>query len=188
MRSTLLALPLALVVTACDMPSPQSPAEPIGEYPVWGKGFGEQAAQPAADSLLSGDSPGGEGTEPGAEGPAPSEAPNAAETSGGGGSATPNMPSPFANEDWGGGDVAYGKQVFTNQCARCHGMEGKGGMMPGVGMVPTLRDPRWHERMSDKQLASSIAHGKGAMPPFMQVLDGKELRGVIAYVRSLKKQ
>lgn len=180
MRSTLLALPLALVVTGCDMPTPQSPAEPIGEYPVWGKGFGEQAAQPAGeDSLFAG----GGAKE---EGPAPSEAPNAAAESGGGGSATPNMPSPFANEDWGGGDAAYGKQVFTNQCARCHGMEGKGGMMPGVGMVPTLRDPNWHARMSDKQLASTIAHGKGAMPSFMQLLDGKELRGVIAYLRTLK--
>lgn len=181
MRSTLLALPLALVVTACDMPSPQSPAEPIGEYPVWGQGFGEEAAQPSADSLLSGDGAGG------SEGPAPSEAPNAAEASGGGGSVTPNMRNTFSNEDWGGGDLSFGKQVFTNHCARCHGMEGKGGMMPGVGMVPTLRDPRWHARMTDKQLASSIAHGKGAMPPFMQVLDGNELRGVIAYVRSLKK-
>ena len=186
MRSTLLALPLALVVTACDMPSPQSPAEPIGEYPVWGKGFGEQAAQPSADSLLS-DPAAGDGDEK-AEGPAPSAAPNAAETSGGGGSATPNMPSPFANEDWGGGDVGYGQQVFTNQCARCHGMEGKGGMMPGVGMVPTLRDPMWHERTTDKQLASTIAHGKGAMPSFMQLLDGKELRGVIAYIRTLKNE
>lgn len=167
---------LALLLTAavgCEMPSPQASAEPIGEYPVWGQGFGEQASQPAQDSLLA------------PEGPAPSEGPNAAESSGGGGSATPNMPSPFANEDWSGGDVTFGKQVFTNQCARCHGMEGKGGNVPGVGMVPTLRDPNWHERTTDKQLASTIAHGKGAMPSFMEKLDGRELRGLIAFLRSL---
>lgn len=178
MKRSLLALPLALVVVGCDMPSPQSPAEPIGEFPVWGQGFGEQAAQPAADSLLAGGA--------GGEGPAPADTPNAADTSGGGGSTTPNQPSPFANENWSDGDASYGKQVFTNQCARCHGLEGKGGMMAGVGMVPTLRDPAWHERMTDKQLASTIAHGKNAMPSFMEILDGKELRGVIAYVRSLK--
>jgi mono/diheme cytochrome c family protein len=161
------------------MPSPQAPAEPIGEYPVWGEGFGQQAAQPAgADSLLAAGA---------AEGPVPTAGTDKAGESGGGGSATPNQPSPFANEDWSGGDVEYGKQVFLNNCARCHGADGKGGNKPGVGVVPTLRDPGWHERMTEKMLASTIAHGKGVMPGFMKSLDGKQLRGVIAFVRTLKR-
>ena len=82
--------------------------------------------------------------------------------------------------------LATGRAVFKDKCARCHGMEGKGGNMPGVGVVPPLRDAAWHERTTDKLIASTIAHGKGAMPGFMQELDGKELRGVIAFVRSLK--
>jgi mono/diheme cytochrome c family protein len=164
---------LLLVAVGCDMPTPQAPAEAIGEYPVWGQGFGEEANLPRDDSLLA------------PEGPAPSDDPNAAATSGGGGSTTPNQPSPFANESWSGGDASYGKQVFATQCASCHGMEGKGGNVPGVGMVPTLRDPSWHERTTEKQLASTIAHGKGAMPGFMDKLDGKELRGLIAFLRSL---
>lgn len=170
----------------CEMPTPQSPAEPIGEYPSWGKGFGEEAIQPAGAGSLFAGGP-SMGSTGGVEGDVPQDTPNAAATSGGGGSTTPNQPNPFANEDWSGGDLETGKRVFVNQCARCHGVEGKGGMMAGVGMVPTLRDPAWHDRMSDKALASTIAHGKGAMPSFMQLLDGKELRGVIAYLRTLKR-
>jgi mono/diheme cytochrome c family protein len=177
--------PVIALLSACDLPSPQAPADPIGEYPVWGQGFGDKASQPAgADSLLAGGMQGGEGGE---EGPVPSGAPNAAQESGGGGSTTPNMPNPMANEDWSGGDVAYGQQVYLNNCARCHGAEGKGGNVPAVGMVPTLRDPGWHEKATDKHLASTIAHGKGAMPGFMEKFDGRQLRGVIAYVRTLKR-
>lgn len=180
---TLLLLSAALALTACEMPSPQAPAEPIGEYPVWGQGFGKEAAQPAgSDSLLAGGGGGGD------EGPVPTGGGGAADESGGGGSATPNQPSPFANEDWSGGDATYGKTVFLNNCARCHGAEGKGGMdVMGVGPVPTLRDPGWHESTTDKQIASVIAHGKNKMPGFMGKLDGKELRGVIAFVRSIKR-
>ncbi|MFZ9887256.1 MAG: c-type cytochrome [Myxococcota bacterium] len=182
-----MSLILVVFLVGCDMPTPQSPAEPIGEYPSWGKGFGEEATQPAsAGSLLAG---GGmaAGNAEDQEGEVPRDTPNAAVSSGGGGSTTPNQPSPFANEDWSGGDIETGRRVFVNQCARCHGVEGKGGMVAGIGMVPTLRDPSWHDRMSDKALASTIAHGKGAMPSFMQLVDGKELRGVIAYVRTLKR-
>jgi len=180
-KALLYIAPLCLLF-GCEMPSPQAPAEAIGEYPVWGQGFGQDAAQPAGtDSLLAG----GSGTAD--EGPVPSGAPSAAEESGGGGSATPNQPSPFANEDWSGGDVGYGKQVFTNNCARCHRVDGKGGQNAEVGMVPTLRDPGWHERTTVKQLASTIAHGKNKMPGFMGKLDGKQLRGVIAFVRTLKR-
>jgi mono/diheme cytochrome c family protein len=100
----------------------------------------------------------------GAEGPVPTGLEGKAAQSGGGGSATPNQPSPFANEDWSGGDVSHGKQVFLNNCARCHGPDGKGGNKPGIGVVPTLRDPGWHERTTVKMLASHIAHGKGVMP------------------------
>ena len=174
---SLVLAPLAVTVVGCDIPSPQSAAEPIGEYPEWGQNFGKETSQPAAsDSLLSG------------EGPAPSDAPNNAEATGGGGATAPGMKNTFSSDDWGSGDAALGQQVFVNHCARCHGDDGRGAMMPGIGRVPTLTDPAWHQRVSDKDLASTIAHGKGAMPSFMQTLEKRELDGVIAYIRSLAKK
>lgn len=171
-----IALGLPLLLAACEMPSPQAPAEPIGEYPVWGQNFGQQNSQPAgAGSLLSG------------EGPAPSDTPDNAEASGGGGSTTPNMPNTFSSSDWSGGDADYGRQVFLNNCARCHGPEGKGGELPGIGKVPTLADPAWQQKTSDGAIASTIAHGKGTMPSFMQQLDKRELSGLIAFIRTLAK-
>lgn len=166
-----------MALGGCDHPNPQMPAEPIGEFPEWGQNFAEEESQPAgSDSLLAG------------SGPAPSDAPNNAELSGGGGSATPNMKSPFGNDDWSDGDPEFGKQVYLAHCARCHGPDGKGGNMPGVGAVPTLADPEWHARTTNKQIASTIAHGKGAMPSFMQTFDRRQLTGVIAYLRTLSER
>lgn len=168
---------------ACEVPSPQSPAEPIGAYPVWGRNF-QQAEGSAAGgpSMLAGDAPAPAAA---SEGPAPDGAPNAAELSGPGGSSAPNMQRPDAPEGYTGGDAQRGQKVFLNHCALCHGAEGKGGMRPGVGMVPTLRDPAWHARMSDDRLASTIAHGKKAMPAFADALTRGEIADVVAYLRTL---
>ena len=42
-------------------------------------------------------------------------------------------------------------------------------------------------RLSDRDMARTIALGKGAMPSFMRDLDKPKLSGVIAHIRSLKK-
>ena len=167
-----------LSVACGNMPSPQSPAEPIGEYPVWGQNFQKQNQRPSAgDSLL--------GATPGKAGSLPTDAPNEAEKTGSGGASAPNAKNTFSQGNWKAGNPELGRQVFVNQCAQCHGMDGKGGNRPGIGMVPTLTDPAWHARKSDDQLASTIAHGKGRMPPFMQKLAKAELEGVVAYIRTL---
>src|SRR5207237_153686 len=51
--------------------------------------------------------------------------------------------------DWSGGDAELGKRQFGNQCARCHGLDGKGGTVAGVGAVPSLQDPEFHKRNGD---------------------------------------
>jgi mono/diheme cytochrome c family protein len=83
--------------------------------------------------------------------------------------------------------VALGKVVWTAMCARCHGDTGEGGMQPGGVKVPALSDPAVQAALTDKQMARSIALGKGAMPSFMRELDKPKLSGVIAHIRSLKK-
>jgi mono/diheme cytochrome c family protein len=168
----------ALVATTigCVQANPREPAEPIGTFPVWGQNFQEDT-QPSNDSMLLGDT-----KTP--EGPAPKVADDSTEAKGG--SAVPAA-NPMANEDWSGGSAEAGKIVFINQCALCHGPNGKGGEKPGIGTVPTLRDPEWQDRMTDGRIAKTITHGRGAMPSFMGKLSKDDLTNVVAFVRTLKR-
>jgi hypothetical protein len=61
-------------------------------------------------------------------------------------------------------------------------------MLPGVGPVPALQDPGLQDRLSDKDMAKSVAMGKGTMPAFLRELDKSKLSGAIAYVRTLRKK
>jgi mono/diheme cytochrome c family protein len=168
---------MALGLVACDHPNPLAPAEPIGEFPQWGLDFTVEN-KAGADSMFNPNSK---------PGPAPDGAPNQAELSGGGASAVPNQPD--ANKvDVSGGDVAYGQQVFLANCAKCHGPEAKGGEIPMIGTVANLTDKAWQAKVTDAQIASTIAHGKGQkMPGFMGQLQKRELDSVVAFLRSLAR-
>jgi mono/diheme cytochrome c family protein len=167
LRAVSLVSLLLLPPLGCDMPTPLSPAEPIGAFPNWGQGFATPAEQPqsALGTGLPANHPGGSG--PGAP--------------------PPGTQMPGAVADFSGGDAALGKGVFQALCARCHGGAGEGGAMPGNVAVPPLSDAAWQERHTDAQMARTIALGKGAMPAFMSELDRDKLAAVIAYVRTLKK-
>jgi mono/diheme cytochrome c family protein len=145
---------VVVAVAACEMPTPQAPAEPIGTPPPWGEGFVLPKEQPASALGMP---------------------------------ATASAPSPGNTGEWTGGDPTLGKGVYVALCARCHGDAGEGAMVPGVGMATALSESAFQTRMSDKDMARSIALGKGAMPSFMKDLDKPKLAGVIAYIRTLKK-
>ena len=161
-------LPLLLVFTAaCEVATPLAPAEPIGTFPTWGEDFNTPKEQPASALGM-----------PAVDGaPTPSEGGTASST----GAA---MPGELKSFD--GGDVNLGKGIYTTLCARCHGAGGEGGALPGAIAVPAFNDAKWQANMTDKQMARSIALGKGAMPSFMNDLDRDKLAAVIAYVRTLK--
>lgn len=161
---------LLVAAAGCEQPNPLLPAEPIGTVPKWGQTFNEPASGTKQDSLVMG----------GEEGPAPT-GPNEPQR---GGTAVPSA-DPMAGEKWGGGDARLGAQVFAQQCAMCHGAEGTGGNVMGL-VVPTLRDAAWHDRMSDNQIAVTIAHGKGGMPAFVGKLEKSEINAVVAFLRTLK--
>ncbi len=166
-----------LAMVGCEQQNPLARAEPIGEYPAWGQDFVKDPNQASEGSLLM-PTAGGDA----AEGPVPSgESANPGQT---GGSAVPAK-NPMAAEDWSGGDAALGKTVFLNNCALCHGADGRGGQKMGM-VVPTLRNPAWHAKVSDNHIASTVSHGKGQMPSFMGKLDKAQLQGLVAYVRTLK--
>jgi mono/diheme cytochrome c family protein len=177
MRKAILPL---LFLAACDLPTPNAPADPIGEAPKWGLDFATQGGTSSTTAMMSGAQTGPTG----APGPAPAAGTGAPQQ---GGSLTPNQPNPFAGESWGGGDPKVGQQVWVTMCQRCHGAAGEGGSIPGQGVVPTLADKAWQTRTTDKDIASIIAHGKGAMPSFMSEMNKDQIDGVIAFVRTLAK-
>lgn len=152
-------------VASCDMPTPLAPAEPIGTVPNWGADFATPTQAPRS---MMGMGMGG----------APGEAPALP---------APGTPMPGAIKDFSGGDAVLGKGLYTALCARCHGDDGAGGALPGGIAVPALSDGALQARLTDAQMARTIALGKGAMPPFMQELDRDKLAAVIAFVRTMKK-
>lgn len=161
------AVGFAGLLGGCDVPTPLAPAEPIGEVPIWGEDFQTPSQQPS--SMLGA----GGGTA-------------------GGGLGNTGLPagtqSPGDTGSWSGGDPAVGKGVWVSMCARCHGENGEGGMVPGGAKVPSLADAAWQASIEDRQIARSVMLGKGAMPSFMnQGLDKPKLQGVVAYIRTLKK-
>ena len=75
-----------------------------------------------------------------------------------------------------------GKQTFASTCAGCHGLDGRGGeRAPNIVENPKL------QRFSDAQIAHIIENGvPGTGMPAFHLLARKDVRAVIAYLRSLQ--
>ncbi len=79
-------------------------------------------------------------------------------------------------------DYFKGREVYGTHCEGCHGADGRSSE-PGVpdfssgdGMVQT-----------DAELLKKLREGTSTMPAFRGILKDSEIRGVIAYLRSLQK-
>jgi mono/diheme cytochrome c family protein len=84
-------------------------------------------------------------------------------------------------------DAEAGKELFTKNCAGCHGADGKG----NPAMAKALGDKGLNivspevKKQSDEQLAKVIADGAGKMPA--SKLSKAEQKQALDYVRSLQK-
>lgn len=78
------------------------------------------------------------------------------------------------------GDVALGTTIYKNQCASCHGENGKGISAPALGNPITLATA------SDHFLRYAIAEGRDGTPmiAYKNVLSDKEIDAVVAFLRS----
>ena len=80
------------------------------------------------------------------------------------------------------GDPANGREVFSANCAMCHGRDAAGMM----GMHPSLRGAL--ERLSREGVEVAIRHGRRTQPP-MPAWEGRlsdsEIDDVIAYIATL---
>jgi len=78
-------------------------------------------------------------------------------------------------------DRALGGEIFSRQCATCHGRDGRGNGFPDRG---DFSAPDWHKKWSDSELFGIIKAGRGAKMPGFR-LPPRELKSVTLYLRSL---
>jgi mono/diheme cytochrome c family protein len=72
--------------------------------------------------------------------------------------------------------------TFKSKCAVCHGPDGKGGRMGTRDFAsPEVKTE------TDAQLTDIITKGKGKMPSFTGKLSDADIKGLVAYIRSLAK-
>jgi len=79
--------------------------------------------------------------------------------------------------------VARGQKVFADQCASCHGVDGKGKQDQGA---PNLTDNIWLYGGSRPAIIESIRTGRGGMmPAWGDRLDPITIKSLAVYVHSL---
>jgi ubiquinol-cytochrome c reductase cytochrome c subunit len=82
--------------------------------------------------------------------------------------------------DPGRGDVARGKEAFTDRCAGCHQVVARGGIVTGA-FVPALTDA------TPRQIAEAVRVGPYLMPKFGEKqIDQQELDDIAAYVVAMR--
>jgi mono/diheme cytochrome c family protein len=78
---------------------------------------------------------------------------------------------------------ASGAELFENNCARCHGSDGKGGK--GPNLASEKRQAKWRD--SDAKLIKKITGGGFIMPSFGKKLKPDEIKAIADHVRTLKE-
>jgi len=81
--------------------------------------------------------------------------------------------------------------LFRNNCARCHGADGRGDTPLGhTYRAPDFTELSWwrdHSKItSAATLVSIVSHGKGGMPAFRKKLKAGEIRMLVNYVRHFR--
>jgi mono/diheme cytochrome c family protein len=80
------------------------------------------------------------------------------------------------------GDLDIGEKVFATFCAGCHGFDG----IAAYASSPSFALGEALEK-SDEELTRSIRDGKNIVPAWGAMLTQREIRDVVAFVRSLER-
>ncbi len=83
--------------------------------------------------------------------------------------------------------------LFRNNCARCHGVDGRGATPLGHTFnAPDFTDAEWWQKHSSitstRTLRSIVARGKGGMPAFGKKLKRTEINFLVHHVRRFRSQ
>jgi len=72
--------------------------------------------------------------------------------------------------------------TYKAKCAMCHGADGKGGKMGTRDFASAEVKAE-----TDAQLTDIITKGKGKMPSYTGKLSDADIKGLVAYIRTLAK-
>ncbi len=78
--------------------------------------------------------------------------------------------------------------LFKQKCAMCHGADGKGDSSMGKTLKVRDLSSADVQKQSDADLTAIITKGKNKMPAYEGKLKPEEIKGLVAYVRSLAKK
>lgn len=79
------------------------------------------------------------------------------------------------------GNASSGQELYNQQCAKCHGADGKGvrSLNP-----PDFTNAKWQSSQSDKDLLDSISNGAGMMPGYKGSLSARQIASLVRQVRA----
>ena len=80
---------------------------------------------------------------------------------------------------------ANGKSVFREQCAGCHGPDGRAQTDIARGIQAADLTALPVQQRSDSELQQAVKSGKGKMPPFQGRLSDDQIEAVVGYLREL---
>jgi mono/diheme cytochrome c family protein len=94
------------------------------------------------------------------------------------------------------GNASAGRQVFLQNCAVCHGPEGRGNGPGSAGLNPkpaNFSDANRRATTEDKQVRIVTNGGPSEklspiMPPFNEALTAQQIRDVVAFIRTTFQQ
>jgi cytochrome c6 len=77
--------------------------------------------------------------------------------------------------------------LYKTKCAACHGADGSGNT--AMGKAFKLRDLGSSEvqAQTDAQLIAITSDGKNKMPAYKGKLTDEQIKGIVGYIRTLKK-
>jgi cytochrome c oxidase cbb3-type subunit 3 len=105
----------------------------------------------------------------------------------------------FSTKLYAGDDsITRGARIFSANCARCHGRQGKGDGPDLVKLQSAVSPDDWTDKQTNQELTDSFiismitkggkANGKSnVMPAFGTKLNSEQVRDLVAFIRSLAK-
>lgn len=81
-----------------------------------------------------------------------------------------------------------GASIYKGKCEMCHGAHGKASTSTGKMMHAPSFKKSSIKNAPDSKLESIIKNGKNKMPAFKNKLSDKQIKQVVAYIRTLEKQ
>ena len=83
---------------------------------------------------------------------------------------------------------ADGAGDFKAKCAMCHGADGSGSTATGKALkVRDLSSPEVQSQ-TDAQISDIVSNGKDKMPAYKSKLTDDQIKGLVAYIRTLAKK